>query len=262
MASDQEPAFTVDWRAALVVVPFLAFVVLVGPVTLILAWLIQRWVTTCLFDSQDRWDAVRTFAWFFGTLVGVFYLADILAHTTITHYWQLSPLHVLGPATLSNFAFLWTVGLLLAPLLALILEAGQPRTVHRFLRTWTEEEKQRVARQEAAKQAEKERRARHATAAAATTQATTQSATRPNQPGKTVVVETESDMLQHAKEQALKREAERTQFLTEQAQRLNGPSGASSSTAQPGQALPAPPDDTKKKKEKPDLGDGSMESLL
>ncbi len=257
MASDQEPAFTVDWRAALVAVPFLAFVVVVGPVTLILAWLIQRWVTTCLFDSQDRWDAVRTFAWFFGILVGVFYLADIFAHTTITHYWQLSPLRIVGPPTFGNFAFLWTVGLLLAPLLALILEVGQPRTVHRFLRTWTEEEKQRVAQQKAAKQAEKERRARQATAAA-TTQATTQRATPPNQLGKTVVVETESDMLQHAKEQALKREAERTQFLIEQAQRLNGPPATSST----GQTIPAPPDNTKKKKEKPDLGDGSMESLL
>ena len=259
MASDQQPAFTVDWRAALVAVPFLVLVVVVGPITLILAWLIQRWVTTCIFDPQDRWDAVRTFAWFFGILVGIFYLADILAHATVAYYWQLSPFHIVGPATFGNFTFLWTVGLLLTPLLALILEVGQPRTVYRLLRKWTEEERQRVAQQEAARQAEKERRARQAAALAAT-KAATQSTARPNQQNKTVVVEAESDMLQHAKEQALKREAERNQFLTEQAQGLNNPSGAS--TVQPGQTLPAPLGDTKKKKEKPDLGDGSMESLL
>lgn len=260
----------IDWKAVLGATLFFALVLGVGPLALLFAWLIQRWCAAGRFDAQDRWNAIFVFAWFFGILVGAFYGADIAFPALVAHVWFLSPLHVLGPPVFGNFVFLWSIGILFSPTLTFVLERGRPLTIRWYHRIPTEEEGKEIARRDAAQQAEKERQARQAEAARLKA---AQTVYKPFQPAAgapssvpkqaQVAVETQdSDLLRYAKEQAATKEQERHQFLQEEAQR------ATRSTTPPQIAPPAPSSETspaghkKPKKEKIDLGDGSMDSLL
>lgn len=245
-----------DWKAVRGAALFVALVLFVGPIALLFSWLIQRWCTAGHFDAQDRWNAISAFAWFFGVLLGAFYLADIAFPTLVSHFWSLSPLHVLGPPVFGNFVFQWSIGILVSPVLTYVLEQGRPLTIRWYHRIPTKEEGQEIAYRQATQKAEKERQAKQAEAArlkAANTvykpfQPVTAATSRgPTQP-QVAAEAPDSDMLRYAKEQAAAKEQERNQFLQEEAKRT-APSTP-------------PPEQKKPKKEKIDLGDGSMDSLL
>ncbi len=246
-----------DWKAALGAALLFALVLCVGPIALIFAWLIQHWCAASHFDTQDRWNAISVFAWFFGILLGAFYGVDIAFHTLVSHAWFLSPLHVLGPPVFGNFVFQWSIGILFSPAVTFVLERGRPLTVRWYHRIPTEEEEKEIARRQATQKAEKERQAKQAEAERLRA---TQTVYKPFQPATAstssvpkqaqVAAETpDSNMLRYAKEQAAAKEQERNQFLQEEAKRT-APS------------TPPPTEQKKPKKEKIDLGDGSMDSLL
>ena len=248
----------IDWKAALGATLLFALVLCVGPLALLFAWLIERWCAASHFDAQDRWNAISVFAWFFGVLLGAFYLADSAFPALIAHFWSLSLLHVLGPPVFGNFVFQWSIGILLSPAVTFFLERGRPLTIRWYHRIPTEEEGKVITHRNAVQKAEKERQAKQAEAArlkAAQTvykpfQAATASTSGVLKQSQVAAETQQSDMLRYATEQAQRREQERNQFLREEAQRT------------PPTPPPPPTEQKMPKKEKIDLGDGSMDSLL
>jgi membrane protein implicated in regulation of membrane protease activity len=162
----------------------------VGPITLLLGWLIRAWCKRSLFDAHDRWDSVRAFAWCFGllTALALAICAFIISPGQAFHLWTHSPLRALGaPDLFSNLWLRWVVSVPLAFALALSMSWGETRLVRRFTRIPTEREQHQLAekrreqeeRVRREQQAERERAARLAeatkrapTAAPKTTRAT------------------------------------------------------------------------------------------
>ncbi len=237
--------------------------VITGPFAIGLAWLFQWWCASCRIDSRDRWDNIRVFAWLLGIPAGLFYFADIIFHAQVVHYWVRSPLHVLGSPVGDNFVFLWIVGLIWSPALTFLIEEGRPRTIRRFLRVKTDDEKQaekrrekeRLVRERAAQQraAEVERR-KSKEKSTEDLQATTQgqAKTAPSAP-------TQASDQQKPKDQRSIEEQRRDEWLKEQAAHRARQTPPLVAQPQPTVEWPSP---TPKKKEKPDWGDGDMSSLL
>ncbi len=276
-----------DWRGALGGVIFMLLLAVIGPITLLLGWLIRAWCRHSIFDAHDRWDSVRAFAWCFGVLFALSFAFAILAFTVAPgpalHLWTLSPLHVLGaPDLLDNLWLRWMVSVPLAFAVALSMGWGETRFVRRFVCVPTEREQQQLAekrrreQEEGAKreqQAERERAARLAEAAKRatpaapkTTRATlTASASPPvnrtersaNPPGQPTG--TSSTPATGQGKPTLWDELPESHPWKQEARRQQHQQPQSGQEATP----PVEPPPVKKEKPKPpDLGDGSMDALL
>ncbi len=264
MASQQQRTGERDWKTTLKAVLFLFVVLCVGPLALVCGWLIQRWCAATRLDAQDRWNAITLFAWFFGILVVAVYTATFTFPVFLARTWSHTPLHVLGPPTIGNILFQWSLGLLFSPVLALLLERERPLTIRWYLRRATTEEKQTLARQAAEHQAQRDQQTQITEAARQKATRTVYKSFQPTvaaQPKQAATQEVtipppESDMLRYAKEQAATREQARNQFLQEQVAK-----GNKATPPAPQPSVP-PGDQKKQKKEKIDLGDGSMDDLL
>src|SRR5713226_8442383 len=108
------PRVEFDWRDALGGVIFMVLLTVIGPITLLLGWLIRAWCKRSAFDAHDRWDSVRAFAWFFGALfaLALATLAFAIYPGPALHLWMISPLHYFGaPSLLDNLWLRWTLSL-------------------------------------------------------------------------------------------------------------------------------------------------------
>lgn len=162
---NQEPLFSrgkveITWRDAarhgVVLIGLLVLGWLLGPLSLLLAWLIQRWAAREIWQARDRWASVGGFAWFFGAigallLVAMYLPLPVLA-SWVTFFWERLPSG--WDASLRVVMLRWGILLLLAPLFAVLLEFLHPRTVWFPRRLLTEAEHQHLQAEAARQQAE------------------------------------------------------------------------------------------------------------
>jgi hypothetical protein len=157
----------IDWHGVLGGIIFFVLFTAVGPITLLLGWLIRAWCKRSIFDARDRWDSVRAFAWCFGILFALFLAFAIIAFTVFPgpslHLWTHSPLHFLGaPNLLDNIWLRWTLSFPLAFAVALSMGWGETRLVRRFTRVPTEREQRQMAEKRRREQEEQVRREQQA----------------------------------------------------------------------------------------------------
>ena len=245
-----------DWNGLAGAVIVAIIIVTIGPLTLIGALLIQVWCAHSLFDSRDRWDSVRVFAWLFAFLF-VLAIAVFFALPGLTlHIWLASPLQrVLGaPDLLGNLKLRWVGCLPLSFALALMLELDRPRAVQWFVRVKTADEqaqlaaaRRRAQEQAAQRRADEQVRLEHARAeemAKAERAAARRAAAR-----RRATAALAAELAPTPEKRETTKLDVHTPTLWEQ--------------ATPPTAPPTPPPVPKKQKpEKPDLGDGSMDALL
>ncbi|GLV61191.1 hypothetical protein KDH_80070 [Dictyobacter sp. S3.2.2.5] len=162
---NQEPSFSLDgvtirWRDAarggVALIGLLVLGWLLGPLSLLLAWLIQRWAAREIWQARDRWASVGGFAWLFGA-IGILLLVAIYlplpAFTSwLAFFWDQLPRGWDTP--LRVVVLRWGILLLLAPLLAVLLEMLHPRTVWSPRRLLTEAEHLHLQAEAARQQAE------------------------------------------------------------------------------------------------------------
>jgi hypothetical protein len=266
--SQAPPLAGFDWRGALASVVLLALVIAIGPLTLALAWLIRAWCVRSRLDAADRWDSIRTFAWLFGALTAFAILAFFVFPGPALQAWTHSPFFHLGaPNLLNNTLIRWTLSLPLACALALVVEAGDRRTIRRFRHVMTVAERQEAERRRAQQMAqqkqaeERERAARLAkmnapAAKAKTTGATLTASASPPQVKSTPRPASPTAPLPDATTHKL--ESDKPTLWDELPD--SHPWRQEAKRTQP-PAEQTPP--AKKEKPKPpDLGDGSMDALL
>lgn len=156
---DPFPIGSLDWRAAggfLILLGLLALAFLIGPVVLVLAWLLQRWAAAESWHARDRWASIGGFALVFG-IIALICLSSLvlpipLLAVGLSSLWHHFPL--LGESPLSTLIVRWMAALPLAPALTIGLEVVQPRTVWYPGRKLTaREQAQRDSHAEAAKAA-------------------------------------------------------------------------------------------------------------
>ena len=277
------PLVEMDWRGVLGAVFLLVLLTVVGPIPLLLGWLIRAWCKRSIFDAHDRWDSVRAFAWCFGILFALTLALAILAFTaspgSALHLWVHSPLHVLGaPDLLGNLWLRWAVSFPLAFAMALVMGWGETRLVRRFVRAPTEREQYQLAEQRRreqeerarrAQQAERERAARLAQAAKPVTPAAAKptratppatSTERPASPPRQPTGTGSTEALGQGKPTLWDELPSDHPWKQLAKQEQNQPPSQQGQAATPS-GEPTPP--VKKEKPKPpDLGDGSMDALL
>lgn len=286
--STAPPSVSVDWRGILGWVLCFVLLTVVGPLPLLLGWLIRVWCRRSLFDMRDRWDSVRTFAWCFGLLLALTLALALIAFHVFPgqalHVWTYSPLHILGaPDLLGNLWLRWIVSTPLAFALALAMGWGETRLVLSFVRIPTEAEKEQLAEKRRCaqeeqirrtQQAERERAARMAQAVKPATPAqaktsrailtasaspppktTSRPASSPTQPPGA-----NTPPIAGQDKPTLWDELPDDHPWKQLAQQEQGQSPPSGQVAQPPEQPPKP--EKKEKPKPPDLGDGSMDALL
>lgn len=276
------PLAEFDWRGVLASLVLMILVILIGPLTLVLAWLIRAWCVRSRLDAADRWDSIRTFAWLFSVLTLLAILAFFLFPGPALSLWTHSPLSHLGtPDLLNNFVVRWTLSLPLACALALVVEKGDPRTIRRFRHVMTVAERQGLERrraQQMAEQKQAEERARAArlakmnapTAKPKPTGATRTASASPPQAKSTSRPASPTAPLPDATTQQMERDkptlwdelpdSHPWRQETRRAQAQDQPRTSPDQTPTP--AAEQTPPVKKEKPKPPDLGDGSMDALL
>ena len=128
------PMISVGWQGILgllALVVLLVLASLIGPMVVLLAWLIQRWAAAEPWNARDRWASVGGFALFFGIIVLIEILSLTPSVPLFPHFlatlWHR--LHAPGEYVLGNLMVRWALSLPLSPALAIAFEYIHPRTV-------------------------------------------------------------------------------------------------------------------------------------
>jgi len=144
---NQEPTFSIFGieieRGAAIGLATLAglFVLawIIGPVAMVLAWLIQRWAASESWRARNRWGSIARFACVFG-VIAVILFASIYVSIPVLSPWLASigeHLPAKWDATIRLTIIRWGTLLGLALVLAIPLELLHPRTIwyppHRIL---------------------------------------------------------------------------------------------------------------------------------
>jgi hypothetical protein len=169
--SQQQPTapslVSIDWHGVLGGILFFVLFTAVGPLTLLLGWLLRAWCRRNTFDAHDRWDSVRAFAWCFGFLLALTLAVAVFAFIAFPDralfLWTRSPLHFLGaPDLLDNLFLRWVASVPLAFTIALAMGGRETRPVPLLARVPTEREQQQLAEQRQRAEEEQARRAERA----------------------------------------------------------------------------------------------------
>ncbi len=134
------------WKALVKSLALLIALWFIGPVTLLIAGLIQARASKGIWDARERWTSMRVNAW----LSLVWYLLGVLLHTQITTLWSHVPwlgAASIYPPILSNLLFRWVIALPLSPALACLLESLFPKTARQTERVLLPEEQAKLDKQ-------------------------------------------------------------------------------------------------------------------
>lgn len=251
--SHAPPFAEVDWRGASAGLVLMLLITAIGPLTLLLTWLIRVCCVRSRFDPDDCWNSIRIFAWLLTPLTLLVIVAFFVQPALALHLWYHSPLHLFGaPDLLANLWLRWFGSLPLAFALTFVLEQGDRRTLRWFRRVKTAHElaqeaaeRRRTEEQAALRQAEEQIRLERARAEervkAQRAEARKAAARRRAAAALTTDIAPAPEQHKTAQLEAA------------------APTLWESMTSPPAPAPDTPPPP---KKQKPDLGDGSMDALL
>lgn len=153
---------------------------IIGPVAMMLAWLIQRWAAAESWSARSRWGSIARFACVFGVIAVILFASIYISIPVLTPWiafiWEHLPAR--WDTTLHMTVIRWSTLLGLAPFLAIAQEYVHPRTIwyppHRSLL-----ETERVQLEEESKKKQDAARIRAEQAAKKKAQSTTSTPSTP-----------------------------------------------------------------------------------